>query len=220
MKDTLPARKERARKIVAKLKELFPKAKIGLNFSNPFELLVAVVLSAQSTDKKVNEVTSKLFKKYQGLDAYLKANLKEFEKDISSINYYKTKAKNILKTAKVLKENFGGKIPKTVSELTKLPGVGRKTALIVQSNLYGILEGIAVDTHVKRLSQKLGLTNNSEPEKIEKDLMQILPRKEWFDFTYRMIEYGRKYCPAKKHNCQKCPLTKIYPKASDIWPKS
>jgi endonuclease-3 len=197
-------------KINKELKKLYPKAKIALNFSNPWELLVAVILSAQTTDKKVNEITEKLFKKYKTIDDYAKANLKEFEKDIKGVNYYKNKAKFILENAKIIKEKFGGKVPKTMEELLQLKGVARKTANIVLSVAYNIYEGIAVDTHVKRLTRLLGLTKETKPEKIEKDLMTIIPKgPEWRDFPLRLIQYGREYCPARKHNHKNCPLTKI-----------
>jgi endonuclease-3 len=213
-------RKERARKIVAELKKLFPKFKIALNYSNEWELLVAVILSARCTDKKVNEVTEKLFKKYKTLEDYLHADRKEFEKDIKPTGFYKTKADYILSSAKIIKDRFGGKVPNTMEGLLSLKGVARKTANIVLSNAFGKVEGIAVDTHVKRLSIKLGLTDNNDPVKIEKDLMSIIPQKEWLGFTYRLIEYGRKICPARRHNCLDHPLTKIWPKAAEIWPKS
>jgi endonuclease-3 len=197
-------------KINKELKRIYPKAKIALNFSNPWELLVAVILSAQTTDKKVNEITEKLFKKYKTIDDYAKANLKEFENDIKGVNYYKNKAKFILENAKIIKEKFGGKVPKTMEELLQLKGVARKTANIVLSVAYNIYEGIAVDTHVKRLTRLLGLTKETKPEKIEKDLMAIIPKgPEWRDFPLRLIQYGREYCPAKKHNHKNCPLTKI-----------
>jgi endonuclease-3 len=197
-------------KINKELKRIYPKAKIALNFSNPWELLVAVILSAQTTDKKVNEITEKLFKKYKTIDDYAKANLKEFEKDIKGVNYYKNKAKFILENAKIIKEKFGGKVPKTMEELLQLKGVARKTANIVLSVAYNIYEGIAVDTHVKRLTRLLGLTKETKPEKIEKDLMAIIPKgPEWRDFPLRLIQYGREYCPARKHNHKNCPLTKI-----------
>lgn len=202
-------RKKRAQKIIAALKKLFPRSKIVLNYSNNWELLVAVILSAQCTDKKVNEVTTKLFKKYRTLSDYVKANQREFEQDIRSTGFYRNKAKNILAAAKMVKEKFGGKIPKTMDEILTLPGVARKTANIVLGNAYGIVEGIAVDTHVRRLTKKLGLTNHDDPVKIERDLMEILPKKEWFNFTYRLIDYGRKYCPARPHTHDNCPLTKI-----------
>jgi endonuclease-3 len=209
MKD-LQKRKEIFKKINKVLKKLYPEAKIALNFSNPWELLVAVILSAQTTDKKVNEITEKLFKKYKTLDDYVKANLREFEKDIKGVNYYKNKAKFILENAKIIKEKFNGQVPKTMEELLTLKGVARKTANIVLSVAYNIYEGIAVDTHVKRLSKLLGLTNETKPEKIEKDLMMIIPKGlEWRDFPLRLIQYGREYCPAKKHNHQNCPLTKV-----------
>jgi endonuclease-3 len=197
-------------KINKELKRIYPKAKIALNFSNPWELLVAVILSAQTTDKKVNEITEKLFKKYKTIDDYAKANLKEFENDIKGVNYYKNKAKFILENAKIIKEKFGGKVPKTMEELLQLKGVARKTANIVLSVAYNIYEGIAVDTHVKRLTRLLGLTKETKPEKIEKDLMTIIPKgSEWRDFPLRLIQYGREYCPAKKHDHKNCPLTKI-----------
>jgi endonuclease-3 len=197
----LRERKRRAAKVVRALKKMFPHAKIALRYGNPWELLVAVMLSAQCTDKKVNEVTEKLFKKYRTLDDYVHADRREFERDIHSTGFYRQKAKNILAAAKIIKEKFNGKVPRTMEELLTLPGVARKTANIVLGNAYGIVEGIAVDTHVRRLSKKFGLTDHDDPVKIERDLMQILPKREWFDFTYRMIEYGRKVCPARKHNC-------------------
>jgi endonuclease-3 len=201
--------KEKALKIIKVLKRLFPTAKIALNYSNPWELLVAVVLSAQCTDKKVNEVTEKLFKKYKTLDDYIKANPREFEQDIKSTGFYKNKAKNILATARIINEKFNGRVPKTMEELLTLPGIGRKSANVILGNAYGIVEGIAVDTHVRRLAKKLGLTKNTDPDKIEKDLMQIIPKKYWFPFTYWLIEYGRKYCPARPHNHNNCPLKKF-----------
>lgn len=197
-------------KIIKILKKLFPNPKIALNFSNPWELFVAVVLSAQCTDKKVNEVTSNLFKKYKTLEDYVKVDLSEFEKDIKSTGFYKNKARNILASAKIIKEKFGGQVPKTMKELLSLPGVGRKTANIILGNVYNKIEGIAVDTHVRRLSRLLGLTKNSDPDKIEKDLREIVPHKYWFKITYYLIDYGRKYCPARPHNHKNCPLAKFY----------
>jgi len=210
MKSDILQRKKLFEKINKELKRLYPQIKIALNFSNPWELLVAVILSAQTTDKKVNEITEKLFKKYKTIDDYAKANLKEFENDIKGVNYYKNKAKFILENAKIIKEKFKGQVPKTMEELLQLKGVARKTANIVLSVAYNIYEGIAVDTHVKRLSKLLGLSNETKPEKIEEDLMKIIPKgKEWRDFPLRLIQYGREYCPAKKHNHKNCPLTKI-----------
>ena len=206
-KKVLEKRKKIFEIINRELKKLYPEAKIALNFNNPWELLVAVILSAQTTDKKVNEVTDKLFKKYKTLDDYLKADLNEFSQDIKSINYYRNKAKFILENAKIIKEKFNGKVPQTMEELLTLKGVARKTANIVLSVGYGIFEGIAVDTHVKRLSKLLGLTKETKPEKIEKELMKIIPKgPEWRDFPLRLIQYGREYCPAKKHSHKNCPL--------------
>ncbi len=217
--DSLKERKKRAERIVAVLRKLFPSAKIVLKYRNNWELLVAVILSAQCTDKKVNEVTEKLFKKYKSFADYVKANPKEFEQDIRSTGFYRNKARNILAIARILQRRFNGKVPQTMEELVTLPGVARKTANVVLGNAYGIVEGIAVDTHVKRLSQKLGLTSCSNPVKIERDLMKLLPKKDWFFFTYGMIEYGRTICPARKHeDCESHPLTRIYPPATNIWP--
>lgn len=212
-------RKIRAEKISKKLKELFPGAKIALNFGSEWELLVAVILSAQCTDKKVNEVTKKLFKKYRKLEDYVKAKPGEFEKDIFSTGFYKNKAKNILASAKIVKEKFDGKVPGTMDEILTLPGVARKTANIVLSNAFGKTEGIAVDTHVSRFAIKLGLTDERKnTDKIEKDLMELFPKKEWNKITYGLIEYGRQICPRRKHDCKNHPLSKIYPKADNIWP--
>lgn len=204
----LEKQKKLFKKINQELKKLYPQVKIALNFSNPWELLVAVILSAQTTDKKVNEITEKLFKKYRTINDYVKANLKEFENDIKGVNYYKNKAKFILENAKIIKEKFGGKVPNKMEDLLQLKGVARKTANIVLSVAYGIFEGIAVDTHVKRLSKLLRLTKETKPEKIEEDLMAIIPKgPDWRDFPLRLIQYGREYCPAKKHNHNNCPLS-------------
>lgn len=205
----LAKRKKLAKKIVAKLKKLFPEAKIALKYHNNWELLVAVQLSAQCTDKKVNEVTPALFKKYKKFDDYVKANPREFEKAIHQCGFYRAKTRNILGAAKALKEKYHGEIPHTMEEAVKIPGVGRKSANVILGNAYGVVEGIAVDTHVKRLAKKLGLTDHTDPVKIERDLMVILPKKEWFGFTYRLIDYGRKYCPARPHKHELCPLSSI-----------
>jgi len=218
MADIFNVRKQRAARVVRELKKLFPHAKIVLKYTNNWELLVAVMLSAQCTDKKVNEVTVELFKKYHTLSDYLNAKPQDFEQDIKQCGFYRNKAKNILAAGKVIREKYKGKVPKTMEEIDALPGVARKTANVVLGNAYGVVEGIAVDTHVMRLSQKLGLTVHKDPVKIEQDLMKLLPKKEWFDFTYRLIDYGRGVCPARKHKCEEHPLTKIYPKAANIWP--
>lgn len=210
----LEVRKKKTVKILKKLKSLFPDAKIVLKHKNPWELFVSVVLSAQCTDKQVNKVTETLFKKYRTLDDYVRASasrrtVKEFEQDIKSTGFYHNKAKNILKAAKFVKEKFGGKLPRTMAEMLTIPGVGRKSANVILGNAYGVIEGIAVDTHVKRLAKKLGLTDHDDPVKIERDLMAIVPKEDWFTTTYRFIDYGRKYCPARPHNHENCPLSKI-----------
>lgn len=211
---TNKTRKKLAVAIAKKLKKLFPDAKVVLNYSNNWELMVAVQLSAQCTDKKVNEVTAKLFKKYQSLNDYVNASasrrtIREFEQDIKSTGFYRNKTRNILAAAKMVKKKFGGKLPRTMKEMLTIPGVARKTANVVLGNAYGVVEGIAVDTHVKRLANKLGLTTHQNPEKIERDLMEVFPRKMWFPLTYQLIEYGRKYCPARPHKHEACPLTKL-----------
>ena len=203
-------KKEKAKKILTALKKLFPKAGMMLRYENNWELLVSVVLSAQCTDKKVNEVTEKLFKKYRTLDDYVHADPREFERDIYSTGFYKNKSKNILAAAKMLKEKFGGKVPRTMDEILTLPGVARKTANVVLGNAYGVVEGIAVDTHVRRIANILGLTKSDNPIIIERDLMAIIPKKDWFKTTYLFIEYGRKYCPAKKHGHAHCPLAAFH----------
>jgi len=199
---------EKARLIFGELKKLFPEAKMMLNYHNNWELLVAVELSAQCTDKKVNEITPALFKKYPTLADYVKAKPSEFEKDIYQSGFYKNKTKNILAAAKLVSEKFGGKIPRTMEEILTIPGVARKTANVVLGNAYGVVEGIAVDTHVKRMARLWCLSKETSPEKIEKDLMELLPKEEWFQFTYLVIEYGRKYCIARVKDHSKCPLGK------------
>jgi endonuclease-3 len=201
---------ERAEEIVARLKKLFPRATIALHYHNNWELLVAVILSAQCTDKKVNEVTEKLFKKYRTLDDYVRATPRTFERDIYSTGFYHTKTKHILATAKVLKTRFNGEVPHTMAEILTLPGVARKTANIVLGIAYGVVEGIAVDTHVRRLSGLLGLTKSKNPIIIERDLMKLIPRKDWGKISYLLIEYGRKYCKALPHKHGNCPLRGFY----------
>ena len=190
-------RKKRAQLLLRKLKKLFPDAQMVLKYSNNWELLVAVILSAQCTDRTVNKVTEKLFKKYRTLNDYVRARPKEFEQDIRSTGFYRNKAKHILASAKIIKQQYGGKVPSTMEALLRFPGVARKTANIVLGNAFGIVEGVAVDTHVARLSHRFVLSKEKNPEKIEKDLMALLPKKEWFTFTYRIIEYGRNYCSAR-----------------------
>lgn len=200
------ARIKRGRLLLRKLKRIFPNAGMILAYRNEWELLVAVQLSAQCTDKKVNEVTPKLFARYPRLRDYVEADPKEFEQYIFSTGFYRNKTKNILAAAKMVAKRFRGKLPRTMEEMLEIPGVARKTANVVLGNAFGVVEGIAVDTHVKRLARVLGLSDKHTPEKIERDLMEIFPKKDWFRATYLLIEYGRKYCPAKKHDHSKCPL--------------
>lgn len=203
---SIDERKKKAAQLVAGLKKLYPEAKTVLRHTNPWELYIAVVLSAQTTDKKVNEVTERLFKKYKTLDDYVNADPEEFEQAIKSVNFYRNKAKSILKAARIVKEQFGGEVPRTMEELRTLPGVGRKTANVIQAQAYGVAEGIAVDTHVKRLARRWRLTNETDPDKIERDLMAILPKKEWPYFNFRVVDYGRDHCSARPHTHEACPL--------------
>lgn len=195
-----------AKKLLVALKKLFPETRMFLNYGNDFELLVAVELSAQCTDKKVNEITPALFARYPTLDDYCTADPREFERLIFQSGFYRNKTKNILAAARMVRDVFRGTIPTTMEEMLTIPGVARKTANVVLGNAYGIVEGIAVDTHVKRLARVLGLSRETDPNKIERDLMSLFPQAEWFRLTYLLIEYGRKYCPAKKHNHAACPL--------------
>lgn len=206
--------KKRAANILKILKKLDPHPKSALNYGTPWQFLVAVQLSAQCTDKKVNEVTPGLFKKYPNLGAFLKARPAEFEKDIHATGFYRAKTRNILAAAKAIQARFGGKLPRTMAEMLTVPGMGRKSANVVLGTIYGVKEGIAIDTHVKRLSRQLGLTKHTDPAKIEKDLMALFPRKEWLHLNYRLADYGRKYCPARPHDhmAKKCPLAKFYVK--------
>lgn len=196
----------RANAIFRELTKHYPHAKIILTYSNHWELLVAVILSAQCTDKQVNKVTEKLFRKYRTFNDYIRARPKVFEQDIRSTGFYRSKAKNILAAARIVKNRFGGDIPKTISEIMLLPGVARKTANVVLGNAFGIVEGIAVDTHVRRVSLRLGLTQSENPDIIEKDLMSILPKARWFQWTYLVIEHGRAICKAKNPLCRQCFL--------------
>jgi endonuclease-3 len=203
--------RERTLEGIKRLKKEYPELKTALSFKTPFELLVATILSAQTTDALVNKVTENLFKKYKSVKDYADASLETLLKDLSSINFYKTKAKNIQGSARMVVERFNSKVPKTMDELTSLPGVARKTANIILSNAYGINEGIAVDTHVKRLTYRLGLTKNEDPVKIEKDLMPVTPKEEWGNLSHLLIFHGRKICQAKKPNHRECVLYDICP---------
>jgi len=203
--------KKKTLEVIKRLTKEYPDPKTALDFSSPFELLVATVLSAQTTDVLVNKVTRDLFKKYRSVKDYVSAPPEVFEKDIGSVNFYKTKAKNIQACAAIIREKFNSKVPKTMDELISLPGVARKTANIILSSAFGINEGIAVDTHVKRVSYRLGLTKNEDPVKIERDLMALTPKGEWKDMSNLLISHGRKVCQAKKPNHNECVLSDICP---------
>jgi len=208
-----PALKERVLEILGLLEQVHSDAKIALRYGSPLELLVATVLSAQCTDEKVNEVTVELFKKYRTAEDYAKADLETLEKDIKPTGFYRKKAVRLKETCRMLVERFGSEVPRTMEELTSLPGVARKTANIVLSNAYGVIEGIAVDTHVLRLVKRLGLTESKTRDKIEKSLMEIVPEEKWPRFTDLLIFHGRRVCDAKKPECKKCVLNQTCPSA-------
>ncbi len=206
-----PEERERLLKIVEILKQTYPEARIALKFSNPLELLVATILSAQCTDERVNQVTASLFKKYRTAKDYAEADLEELAEDIRPTGFFQQKAKYLKEAARLIVDKFGGEVPRTMEEMLELPGVARKTANIVLANAYGIVEGIPVDTHVRRLAQRLGFTQQKDPEKIERDLMAILPREDWAVMPYVFQAHGREVCKAKKPLCGKCPVASLCP---------
>lgn len=208
-------KKEKVLEIVRRLKKEYPDIRTALHFKTPFELLVATILSAQATDVLVNKITEDLFKKYRTVADYAKAPLTQLEGDVRSINFYKTKARHIKACAEIIMEKYNGQVPKSMEELIELPGVARKTANIVLSNAFGINEGIAVDTHVKRLAGRLGLSEHADPIKIEQDLMAITPRKEWSNLSHLLIFHGRKICTARAPKHRECVLYDICP-SNDI----
>jgi endonuclease-3 len=203
--------KKRTRDIIRRLKRAYPDAKTSLNHSNPFELLIATILSAQSTDERVNIVTADLFRKYKKPEDYLKVSAHELEKDIHSTGFFRNKTKSIQGTAKLLTEQFGGEVPHTMDELLELPGVARKTANVVLGNAFGIKAGVVVDTHVTRLSHRLGLSQEKTAEKIEQDLIPIVPKKDWVIFPHLMIYHGRKICKARNPLCEECAIERLCP---------
>ena len=203
----------RTLKIIELLEKEHRDAKIVLNHTNSLELLIATILSAQCTDERVNIVTKTLFKKYRSIEDYAGADLKELEQDIRSTGFYRNKARNIKKCCQMILDKFGSQVPKTMEEILELPGVARKTANIVLSNVYGVVEGIAVDTHVRRLSRRLRLTANDNPDKIEQDLMKLVPKSKWMRFTELLIFHGRKTCTAKRPKCETCVVNKLCPSA-------
>ncbi len=203
--------RQHVQEIIRRLKKLYPNPKTELNYETPFELLAATILSAQATDASVNRVTEKLFRKYRSVKDFDAAPLEELERDVAGINFYRNKAKNIKRCAAIILESHGGKVPDSMAALVELPGVARKTANIVLSNAYGRNEGIAVDTHVKRLSQRLGITKKTDPNKIEEDLMAMTPGSEWANLSHMLILHGRRICTARAPKHGQCVLFDICP---------
>lgn len=210
MNETLEQKRARAEKIIGILQREYADAKCSLRFSNTLELLIATILSAQCTDDRVNMVTEQLFKKYRSAEEYALADVTELEEEIRSAGFYKNKAKNIKKCCEKIVDHFGGKVPNTLEELLTLDGVGRKTANVVLGNAYGI-PGMVVDTHVGRISQRLGLTEESDPVKIEFDLMNIIPKDHWIQYSHELIYHGRKICKARGPQHRVCPLCTLCP---------
>ena len=206
---------ERALDIVSRLKQMYPKAKCSLDYTNAFELLIATMLSAQSTDVRVNIVTKSLFRKYPNPQAFAGASQVEMERDVRQTGFFRNKAKAVIAASKAIVEKHGGEVPRTMEELTALPGVGRKTANVVLGNAFKTAVGIVVDTHVARASGRLGLTANFDPVKIEQDLMKLIPQKEWTVFSHRLIQHGREICVARKPKCRECRLNPLCPSAEE-----
>lgn len=212
-RESLVIKKIRAKKIIAILKKCYPDAKCALNFENVHQLMVATILSAQCTDERVNIVTKDLFQKYLSIKDFAEAHIDMLENDIRSTGFFRNKAKSIQRSAQQLLEEYKGEIPRTIEQLTKLAGVGRKTASVILGTGYGLAEGIVVDTHVSRISRLLKLTGKTDPVKIEQDLMQIIPKKNWIDFSHLMIHHGRAICIARRPKCPVCPINKLCPSA-------
>ena len=214
MRETKSQLKERAAEIIKLLKRAHPDAHCALNHSNAFELLIATILSAQCTDERVNIVTADLFRKYRQPEDYLKVPAVELQQDVRTTGFFRNKTKSIQGACKMLVEEFGGEVPKTMDELLKLPGVARKTANVVLGVAYGIAAGVVVDTHVSRLSQRLRLTKNKDAGKIEEDLMELVPRKDWIIFSHLLIFHGRRVCKARRPMCEECVVEKLCPSSS------
>ncbi len=213
-------RLERARKVVAYLKRTYPKPKSELTYTTPFQFVVAVMMSAQCTDKVVNRVTGTLFKKYKTPRDFAKAHLETLTKEISSITFFRNKAKAIIATAKKIEKDFNGKVPRTVAELITLDGVAYKTANVVLGELYGVWEGIPTDTHVKRFAKRFDLTDNEDLTKISKDLETLVAKKDWKYVNNGLVLYGRYICKANPHDCTEHPLSAIWPESGKRWPKA
>ncbi len=208
------AKQQRSLEILIRLKRLYPEAPCTLNYETPLQLLVATILSAQCTDERVNQVTPALFSRFPDAAAFAAANVEEIETLVRSTGFYRNKAKNIQGTCRMIRAEFGGDVPKRMEELLKLPGVARKTANVILAHAYGIHQGVTVDTHVKRLSQRLGLTEHTDPIRIERDLMRIVPQEDWENWSIRLIYHGRAICKARKAECEDCLLADLCPSAS------
>ena len=208
-----PAEKKRVRQIIRVLRKEYPEARCSLDHGSPLELLVATILSAQCTDERVNAVTSELFRKYRTWEDYASAPADELERDIRPTGFFRNKAKSIRGACRQIGERHGGSVPRTMGELLELPGVARKTANVVLGNAYRIASGVVVDTHVARLSGRLGLSSEVAPEKIERDLVSLVPESDWIDFSHLLIAHGRKICKARRPACDVCPLAKVCPAA-------
>lgn len=206
-------KKKRAKKIIALLSKAYPDAKCSLDHKNPLQLLVATILSAQCTDKRVNLVTPALFARFKTAKDFAGASLPELEKYVRTTGFYRNKAKSVKAAGQALVEKFGGQVPKTMEELIHLPGVGRKTANVVLGTGYGIASGVVVDTHVNRIAARLGLTPKESPEKMEKRLMEVIPKEHWIRFPHQIIYHGRAVCKAQRPNCPGCVLNKLCPSA-------
>ena len=211
MRESKTDRKKRTEQIIKLLKQAHPDAHCALNHSNAFELLIATILSAQCTDERVNIVTADLFRKYRKPEDYLKVPATELQQDIRTTGFFRNKTKSIQGACKVLIEEFGGEVPQTMAELLRLPGAARKTANVVLGVAFGIAEGVVVDTHVSRLSQRLRLTKQKEAGKIERDLMELVPRKDWIIFSHLLIFHGRRICKARRPLCEECVVEKLCP---------
>jgi len=210
------SRQQRACEVMRRLGELYPEAHIALDYDDPWHLLVAVILSAQTTDVGVNKVTPKLFARFPGPEDLAAADVLEVEEIVRPTGFYHNKTKSIMAAARMVVSEFGGRVPDTMEDLMRLPGVARKTANIVISNAYGKVEGIAVDTHVFRLAHRLGLSSEKDPNKVEADLTSLLPRQDWFHVNYRFIDHGRAVCTAKRPICGACALSDICPSAFQV----
>ncbi len=211
VRESKAGRHDRALEILKRLKKTYPKATIALTYGNHFQLLVAVMLSAQCTDKKVNEVTPALFKKYKTARDFARADVLGLESLIKPTGFYHNKARNIIGAAKKVEKDFAGKLPRTIADMITIPGIGRKSANVILGNAYGVVEGIAVDTHVGRLAQRWGFADTDNPVKVEQKLMTLVPKKDWFKFTYMTIDHGRAICTAQRRRCSLCPLKNICP---------